>query len=113
MDIFPGLQREGFYKTKNHYGTIQNSQVADQNLSNAGGEQHRGFVEGILNVCVLFEKHTRHEYLTISEWKAFWREVDTDPYLDTVRMEMDEDDNHHNRLDHDHDHDHNHRYYKE
>ncbi|KAA6401479.1 MAG: putative reverse transcriptase [Streblomastix strix] len=39
-------------------------------------------------------------------WKLFWREVDTDLYLDTVRMDLNEDDNHH----HHHDHDHNYRY---
>ncbi|KAA6354272.1 MAG: hypothetical protein EZS28_050201, partial [Streblomastix strix] len=72
----------------------------------ANGEHHRGFGEGLLNVSVFIQRHARHEYLTISEWKAFWREVDTDLYPDTVRMELDEDDNHHHHHDHDHDHDH-------
>ncbi|KAA6372954.1 MAG: hypothetical protein EZS28_031518, partial [Streblomastix strix] len=78
----------------------------------ADGTHHRGFGEGLLNVSVFIQRHARHEYLTISEWKAFWREVDTDLYLDTVRMELDEDDNHHHHHDHDHDHDHdrNHRH---
>ncbi|KAA6391068.1 MAG: hypothetical protein EZS28_013402 [Streblomastix strix] len=76
----------------------------------ANGEHHRGFGEGLLNVIVFIQRHARHEYLTISEWKAFWREVDTDLYLDTVRMELDEDDNHHHHHDHDHDHDRNHRH---
>ncbi|KAA6354361.1 MAG: hypothetical protein EZS28_050112, partial [Streblomastix strix] len=72
----------------------------------ANGEHHRGFGEGFLNVSVFIQRHAKHEYLTISEWKAFWREVDTDLYLDTVRMELDEDDNRHHHHDHDHDHDH-------
>ncbi|KAA6365621.1 MAG: hypothetical protein EZS28_038852, partial [Streblomastix strix] len=72
----------------------------------ANGKHNRGFGQGLLNVSVFIQRHARHEYLTISEWKAFWREVDTDQYLDTVRMELDEDDNLHHHHDHDHDHDH-------
>ncbi|KAA6391587.1 MAG: hypothetical protein EZS28_012886 [Streblomastix strix] len=73
----------------------------------ANGEHNRGFGEGLLNVSVFSQRHARHEQLSISEWKQFWRELDTDLYLDTVRMELDEDDNHHHH-DHDHDHDHDH-----
>ncbi|KAA6398692.1 MAG: hypothetical protein EZS28_005784 [Streblomastix strix] len=67
------------------------------------------------NDNVFIQRRSRHEYLTISEWKAFWREVDTDLYLDIVRMELDEDDNHHHHHDHDDDHDHvnNHKHQKE
>ncbi|KAA6373743.1 MAG: hypothetical protein EZS28_030729, partial [Streblomastix strix] len=79
----------------------------------SNGEHHRGFGEGFLNVSVFIQRHARHEYLTISEWKSFWRELDTDLYLDTVRMELDEDDNHHHHHDHDHDHDRNHRHDRE
>ncbi|KAA6403545.1 MAG: hypothetical protein EZS28_000935 [Streblomastix strix] len=79
----------------------------------ASGEHHRGFGDGLLNVSALIQRHTRHEYLTINDWKAFWREVDTDLYLDIARMYLDEDDNHHQHHDYDHDHDHNHRYDKE
>ncbi|KAA6379243.1 MAG: hypothetical protein EZS28_025228, partial [Streblomastix strix] len=74
----------------------------------ANGEHNRGFGEGLLNVSIFIQRHVRHEYLTISEWKSFWREAGTDSYLDTVRMDFDEDDNHHHH--HDHDHDRNHRY---
>ncbi|KAA6322775.1 MAG: hypothetical protein EZS28_054396, partial [Streblomastix strix] len=76
------------------------------------GTHHRGFGEGLLNVSVFIQRHARHEQLSISEWKSFWRELDTDLYLDTVRMELDEDDNHHHHHEHDHDHDHdrNHRH---
>ncbi|KAA6394460.1 MAG: hypothetical protein EZS28_010013 [Streblomastix strix] len=77
----------------------------------ASGEHHRGFGEGHLNVSVFIQGHARHEYLTINDQKALWREVDTNLYLDTERMELDEDDNHHH--DHNHDHDQNHRYDKE
>ncbi|KAA6376087.1 MAG: hypothetical protein EZS28_028385 [Streblomastix strix] len=76
----------------------------------SNGEHHRGFGEGLLNVSIFIQRHARHEYLSISEWKSFWREVDTDIYLDTVRMELDEDDNHHHHHDDDHDHDRNHRH---
>ncbi|KAA6375742.1 MAG: hypothetical protein EZS28_028730, partial [Streblomastix strix] len=77
------------------------------------GTHHRGFGEGLMNVSVFIQRHTRHEQLSISEWKQFWRELDTDLYLDTVRMELDEDDNHHHHHDHDYDHDHNRRHDRE
>ncbi|KAA6313836.1 MAG: hypothetical protein EZS28_055688, partial [Streblomastix strix] len=77
----------------------------------ADGTHHRGFGEGLLNVSTFIQRHARHEHLTVNDWKAFWRELDTDLYLDTVRMELDEDDNHHHH--HDHDHDHNHRHDRE
>ncbi|KAA6394109.1 MAG: hypothetical protein EZS28_010367 [Streblomastix strix] len=76
-------------------------------------QHHRGFEECFLNVSVFIQRHARHEYLTISEWKSFWRELDTDSYLDTVRMELDDDDNHHHHHDHDHDNDHDHRHDRE
>ncbi|KAA6402575.1 MAG: hypothetical protein EZS28_001905 [Streblomastix strix] len=79
----------------------------------ADGQHNRGFGEGLLNVSAFIQRHARYEYLTISEWKSFWREVDTDLYLDTVRMELDEDDNHHHHLDHDHGHGRNYRHDKE
>ncbi|KAA6372490.1 MAG: hypothetical protein EZS28_031983, partial [Streblomastix strix] len=79
----------------------------------ADGTHHRGFGEGLLNVSIFIQRHARHEYLKVNEWKAFWRELNTDLYLDTVRMELDEDDNHHHHHDHDHDHDHNHRHDRE
>ncbi|KAA6393670.1 MAG: hypothetical protein EZS28_010805, partial [Streblomastix strix] len=77
----------------------------------SNGQHHRRFGEGLLNVSAFIQRYARHEYLTISEWKSFWREVDTDLFQDTVRMEFDEDDNphHHHHHDHDHDHDLNHR----
>ncbi|KAA6363401.1 MAG: hypothetical protein EZS28_041072, partial [Streblomastix strix] len=77
------------------------------------GTYHRGFGEGLMNVSTFIQRHARHEQLSISEWKSFWRELDTDLYLDTVRMELDEDDNHHHHHDHDHDHDHIHRHDRE
>ncbi|KAA6381103.1 MAG: hypothetical protein EZS28_023371 [Streblomastix strix] len=76
----------------------------------SNGQHHKGFGERLLNVSAFIQRHARHEYLSISEWKSFWREVDTDQYLNTVRMELDEDDNHHHHHDHDHDHDRNHRH---
>ncbi|KAA6366794.1 MAG: hypothetical protein EZS28_037680 [Streblomastix strix] len=76
----------------------------------SNGQHHRGFGEGLLNVNAFIWRHAIYEYLTISEWKSFWREVDTDLYLDIIRMELDEDDNHHHHHDHDHDHDRNHRH---
>ncbi|KAA6374112.1 MAG: hypothetical protein EZS28_030362 [Streblomastix strix] len=79
----------------------------------ASGEHHRGFVEGLINVNVFIQRHARHEHLTVNDCKVFQREVDTDLYLDTVRMELDEDDNHHHHHDHDHDHDRNHRHDRE
>ncbi|KAA6354682.1 MAG: hypothetical protein EZS28_049791 [Streblomastix strix] len=45
--------------------------------------------------------------------ESFLGEVDTDLYLDTVRMEYDQDDNYLHHHDHDHDHDGNHRYNRE
>ncbi|KAA6357266.1 MAG: hypothetical protein EZS28_047207 [Streblomastix strix] len=57
----------------------------------ANGIHHKGFGEGLLNVSVFIQRHARHEYPTMNDWKAFWRELDTDLYLDTVRMELDED----------------------
>ncbi|KAA6388111.1 MAG: hypothetical protein EZS28_016358, partial [Streblomastix strix] len=72
----------------------------------SNGEHHRGFGQGLLNMSVFIRRHARHEYLTNSEWKAFQRVVDTNLYLDTVRMEFDEDDNHHHHHDHNQDHDH-------
>ncbi|KAA6387172.1 MAG: hypothetical protein EZS28_017302 [Streblomastix strix] len=79
----------------------------------ASGEHHRRFGEGLLNVSTFFQRHARHEYQTVNYWQAFLREVNTDLYLETVRMELDEDDNYHYRHDRDHDHDHNHRNDKE
>ncbi|KAA6366655.1 MAG: hypothetical protein EZS28_037817, partial [Streblomastix strix] len=79
----------------------------------ANGEHHRRFGEGLLNVSAFIQRHARHEYLTLKDWKTFWREVETDLCLDTVRMDLDEDDTHHHHYDHDHDHDHNHRHNKE
>ncbi|KAA6357809.1 MAG: hypothetical protein EZS28_046664, partial [Streblomastix strix] len=79
----------------------------------ANGEHHKGFGEGLLNVSIFIQKHARHEHLTVNDWNAFWRDVDTDLYIDTVRMKSDEDDNHHHYHDHDHDHDRNHRYDRE
>ncbi|KAA6388976.1 MAG: hypothetical protein EZS28_015495, partial [Streblomastix strix] len=76
----------------------------------SNGQRHKGFGEGLLNVSAFIQRHARHEYLSISEWKSFWREVDTDLYLDTVRMKLDEDDQHYHHHDYDHDHDRNHRY---
>ncbi|KAA6383714.1 MAG: hypothetical protein EZS28_020761 [Streblomastix strix] len=73
----------------------------------ANGEHHRGFGEGLLNVSIFIYRHANHEYLTVNDWKAFWSELDTDLYLGTVRMELDEDDNHNHHYDHDQDHDHN------
>ncbi|KAA6392882.1 MAG: hypothetical protein EZS28_011585 [Streblomastix strix] len=63
-------------------------------------------------MSVFIQKHARHDYLAISEWKSFQREVDTDIYLATVRLQLDEDDNHHHHH-HDHDHDLNHKHDKE
>ncbi|KAA6378588.1 MAG: hypothetical protein EZS28_025883, partial [Streblomastix strix] len=76
----------------------------------ANGEHNRGFGEGLLNVSIFIQRHASHEHLTVNDWKAFWKEMDTDLYFDTVRMELDEDDNHHHHDDHDHDHDRNHRH---
>ncbi|KAA6396034.1 MAG: hypothetical protein EZS28_008436 [Streblomastix strix] len=79
----------------------------------ANGEHHRGLGEGHLNVSVFIQKHIRYEHLTINDWQAFWREVDTDLFLDKVWMDLDKDVNHHRNYDHDHDHEHNHRHGKE
>ncbi|KAA6389402.1 MAG: hypothetical protein EZS28_015075 [Streblomastix strix] len=79
----------------------------------SNGEQNRRFGESFSNIRVFIQRQTRHEHLTMNDQKAFWREVDTDLYLDTVRMELDEDDNHHHHLDHDHGHDRNHRHDRE
>ncbi|KAA6384033.1 MAG: hypothetical protein EZS28_020442 [Streblomastix strix] len=76
----------------------------------SNGEHHRGFEQGLLNVSAFIQRHARHEYLSICEWKSFWRELYSNLYLDTVRMDLDEDDNHHHHHDHHHDHDHNHRH---
>ncbi|KAA6379185.1 MAG: hypothetical protein EZS28_025289, partial [Streblomastix strix] len=76
-------------------------------------EHHIGLGKGLLNVTAFIQRHVRQVYLTINDCEAFWSEVDTDLYLDTVRMELDEDDNHQHHHDHDHDHDHNHRHDKE
>ncbi|KAA6401692.1 MAG: hypothetical protein EZS28_002777 [Streblomastix strix] len=79
----------------------------------ATGEHHRGFGESLLNVSVFIQRYARHEHITINDWKAFWREVDTDLYLDSVRMDLDKDGNHHHYHNHHHDHDRNHRHDKE
>ncbi|KAA6353998.1 MAG: hypothetical protein EZS28_050475 [Streblomastix strix] len=79
----------------------------------SNGEHHRCFEEGPLNVSAIIQRHVRHEYLTANDWKAFWRKVDIDQYLDTVRKVLDKVENHHHHQDHDHDYDHNRRYEKE
>ncbi|KAA6369590.1 MAG: hypothetical protein EZS28_034883, partial [Streblomastix strix] len=79
----------------------------------ANGEHHNGFGEGLLNVSTFIQRHARHEHLTVNDWKAFWRKVDTDLYQDTVRIKLNNNDNHHHHHDHDHDHDHNHRHDRE
>ncbi|KAA6366962.1 MAG: hypothetical protein EZS28_037512 [Streblomastix strix] len=76
----------------------------------ANGENQIGFEENLLNVSVFVQRQARHELLTVNDWKAFWREVDTDLYLDSERLDLDEDDNIHHHHDHDHDHDRNHRH---
>ncbi|KAA6384848.1 MAG: hypothetical protein EZS28_019629 [Streblomastix strix] len=68
-------------------------------------ENIRRFGEGLINVSIFIQRHVRHEHLTVNEWKAFWREVETDLYLDSVRMDLDEDDNHQHHHKHDHVHD--------
>ncbi|KAA6392374.1 MAG: hypothetical protein EZS28_012101 [Streblomastix strix] len=78
----------------------------------ASEEHHRGFGEGLLNVRAFIQRHTRHQYLTVNDWKAYQREVQSDLYLDTVRIDLDEDDNLYNHNDHDHDHDRNYRHAK-
>ncbi|KAA6354894.1 MAG: hypothetical protein EZS28_049579 [Streblomastix strix] len=112
--------QEGSHKINNHYGTerIHREQIKanlwalrSYALSYIGirsnGEHHRGFGEGLLNVSAFIQRHVRHEYLTICECKSFCRELDTDLYLDTVRLGLYEDDNH--QYHHNHYHDHNHR----
>ncbi|KAA6402858.1 MAG: hypothetical protein EZS28_001611 [Streblomastix strix] len=77
------------------------------------GEHYKGFGEGLLNVSAFIQRHARHEYLTVSDWKTFWREVDTDLYSETIQLEMFKDNNHHRYHDHDLDHQNNHRFYKD
>ncbi|KAA6389887.1 MAG: hypothetical protein EZS28_014589 [Streblomastix strix] len=79
----------------------------------SNGEHHRCFEEGPLNFSAFIQRQTRHEYLTANDWKAFWRKVDTDLNLDTVRKVLDEVENHHHHHNHDHDHDNNRRHDKE
>ncbi|KAA6379698.1 MAG: hypothetical protein EZS28_024773, partial [Streblomastix strix] len=118
------LQQERSHKIHNHYGIMKSHEEQIRAFSlqsytlryiglRANGEHHRGFVEGLLNVNTFIQRHARHEHLTISEWKSFWRELVTDLYLDTVRMEQAEVDNNLHHHDHDHDHDHNHRHDRE
>ncbi|KAA6357092.1 MAG: hypothetical protein EZS28_047381, partial [Streblomastix strix] len=61
----------------------QRSYVLRQVGLRSNGDHHRRFGDGLLNVNAFIQRHAKHEYLTISEWKSFWREVDTDLYLDT------------------------------
>ncbi|KAA6386486.1 MAG: hypothetical protein EZS28_017986 [Streblomastix strix] len=54
----------------------------------SNGQHHRGFGKGLLNVSVFIQREARYEYLTVIDWKAFLRKVDTDFYLNTMRMNM-------------------------
>ncbi|KAA6365753.1 MAG: hypothetical protein EZS28_038722 [Streblomastix strix] len=77
----------------------------------SSGEHHKGFGEGLVNVSLFIQKHARHEELTIKDWKAFQRELNTQLFLDTVRIDLDEDKHHHHHDhndDHDDDYDHKH-----
>ncbi|KAA6387857.1 MAG: hypothetical protein EZS28_016617 [Streblomastix strix] len=76
--------------------------------SKANGKHHRGIKQGLQNVSAFIQRHARQVHITVNDWKAFCREVDTDFYINTVRRELNEDDNNHQHYDHEHDHDHSH-----
>ncbi|KAA6377700.1 MAG: hypothetical protein EZS28_026773 [Streblomastix strix] len=80
----------------------------------SNGEHHKGFGDGLLNVKTFIQSHARHKYLIINDWKVFWRDVNSDLYLDTVRMKLDEDyiHEHHHYYDHDHENNHRHNKYR-
>ncbi|KAA6385093.1 MAG: hypothetical protein EZS28_019380 [Streblomastix strix] len=100
------------FNTYRGFLTQRNQTIRYLGLKDSG-DHHKGFGEDLLNVSAFIKIHAIHEYLIINDWNAQWREIDTDLYLDTVRMDLEEDDNHHHYYDHDHDHDHNHRREKE
>ncbi|KAA6396716.1 MAG: hypothetical protein EZS28_007753 [Streblomastix strix] len=48
---------------------------------------HPGYGEGQMEVQEVLQRHTRGETISIADWRKFWKELNTDLKLDTVRLQ--------------------------
>ncbi|KAA6360834.1 MAG: hypothetical protein EZS28_043639, partial [Streblomastix strix] len=51
------------------------------------GRHHPGYGEGLIEVQEVLQRHARGETISIADWRKFWKELDTDLKLDTVRLQ--------------------------
>ncbi|KAA6323546.1 MAG: hypothetical protein EZS28_054302, partial [Streblomastix strix] len=51
------------------------------------GRHHPGYGEGQIEVQEVLQRHARGETVSIGDWRKFWKELDTDLKLDTVRLQ--------------------------
>ncbi|KAA6366953.1 MAG: hypothetical protein EZS28_037520, partial [Streblomastix strix] len=51
------------------------------------GRHHPGYGEGQIEVQEVLQRHARGETISIADWRKFWKELDTDLKLDTVRVQ--------------------------
>jgi hypothetical protein len=50
------------------------------------GRHYPGYGEGQIEVQEVILRHARGETISIADWRKFWKELDTDLKLDTVRL---------------------------
>ncbi|KAA6380143.1 MAG: hypothetical protein EZS28_024330 [Streblomastix strix] len=55
--------------------------------STSSGHHHPGYGKGQIEVQKVILRHARGETITIADWRKFWKELDTDLKLDTVRLQ--------------------------
>ncbi|KAA6361390.1 MAG: hypothetical protein EZS28_043083, partial [Streblomastix strix] len=51
------------------------------------GRHHPGYGEGQIEVQEVILRHARGETISITDWRKFWKELDTDLKLDTIRLQ--------------------------
>ncbi|KAA6362344.1 MAG: hypothetical protein EZS28_042130 [Streblomastix strix] len=51
------------------------------------GQHHLGYGEGQIEVQEVILRQSRGEFISIADWRKFWKELDTDLKLDTVRLQ--------------------------
>ncbi|KAA6376454.1 MAG: hypothetical protein EZS28_028018, partial [Streblomastix strix] len=51
------------------------------------GRHYPGYGEGQIEVQEVILRHARGETISIADWRKFWKELDTDLKLDTVRLQ--------------------------
>ncbi|KAA6337904.1 MAG: hypothetical protein EZS28_052748, partial [Streblomastix strix] len=51
------------------------------------GRHHPGYGDVQIEVQEVLQRHARGETISIADWRKFWKELDTDLKLDTVRLQ--------------------------